>query len=139
VKKGKEGVDRWYVVRDLGTSLGETARLAPRRGNPDMFERQPFIDGVNGGVVQFNYHVGHQELFKRISPDDVAWASELLGELTDEQWNDAFRAGGYEPAVANRFIARLHQKIADGRRLGETASSQYPATIRLTQTPAREP
>jgi len=44
----------------------------------------------------------------------VHWASELLAGLTDGQWADAFRAGGYEPAIAARFIGRLQQKIAEG-------------------------
>ena len=30
---------------------------------------------------------------------------------------DAFRAGGYEPAVAKRFIAKLREKIDHGRGL----------------------
>jgi hypothetical protein len=117
VKQSREGVTRRYVVRDLGTALGETARLAPQRGNPDIFAREPFITGVKDGFVEFNYHGWHQELLKHISPDDVVWASELLGRLTDRQWNDAFRAGGYEPALADRFIGRLQQKIADGRHM----------------------
>ena len=53
----------------------------------------------------------------RITPEEVAWASELLGRLSEKQWQDAFRAGGYEPAVANRFIAKLREKIAQGRAL----------------------
>ena len=122
VRHGDGDVKRWYVVRDLGTALGETARLAPRRNNLELFEPQPFINTVIDGVVRFNYHGGHDELLQRISPDDVAWASGLLGELTADQWSDAFRAGGYEPEVANRFIARLRQRIAEGRRLGETTS-----------------
>jgi hypothetical protein len=120
VNKHGDGVARWYVVRDLGTALGETGRLAPQRGDPDIFEREPFITGVKDGFVEFNYHGWHQELLKRISPEDVAWASEWLGQLSDRQWSDAFRAGGYAPGVADRFIGRLHQKIAEGRRLGET-------------------
>jgi hypothetical protein len=127
VRQHRDTAGRWYVVRDLGTALGETGRLAPQRGDPDIFERQPFITGVTDGFVQFNYHGWHQELFKRISPEDVVWASEWLGRLSDKQWSDAFRAGGFEPAIANRFIARLHQKIADGRRLGKTASGQASA------------
>jgi hypothetical protein len=129
VKKHGGGVDRWYVVRDLGTALGETGRLAPQRGNPEIFEREPFITGVKNGFVEFNYHGWHQELVKRISPMDVAWASEWLGQLSDQQWSDAFRAGGYEPALADRFIGRLHQKIAEGRRLGETLALPNAATL----------
>src|SRR5262249_29369665 len=30
-------IRRWYVVRDLGTSLGATGRFDPRPNNPDVF------------------------------------------------------------------------------------------------------
>jgi hypothetical protein len=117
-------VQRWYVVRDLGTGLGETARLKPQRGDPDIFERRGFVTGVKDGFVEFDYHGWHQELVtRRITPDDVAWASELLGRLSDRQWTDAFRAGGYGPALADRFIRRLRQKIAEGQHLSTTVSS----------------
>jgi hypothetical protein len=129
LKREGDGVTQWYVVRDLGTALGETGRLAPLRGDPDIFDREPFITGVKDGFVQFNYRGWHQELFKHISPDDVAWASEWLGRLSDQQWSDAFRAGGFESAVADRFIGRLHQKIAEGRGLGEGVSSWDAAAL----------
>jgi hypothetical protein len=133
VKHRDGGVGQWYVVRDLGTALGETGRLAPQRGDPDVFEREPFITGVKDGVVQFNYHGWHQELLKNISPDDVAWASDLLGRLSDSQWSDAFRAGGYPSPLADRFIGRLRQKIAEGCRLGgcsRPVNTQTPAAPR---------
>jgi hypothetical protein len=121
-KPGDDGVSRWYVVRDLGTALGETGRLAPQRGDLDIFEREPFIIGIKDGFVHFNYHGWHQELIRHIAPPDVAWASEWLGRLTDKQWSDAFRAGGYTPSDADRFIGRLHQKILEGRRLDDEAA-----------------
>jgi len=128
VQKRGEGVGQWYVVRDLGTALGETGRLAPQRGDPEIFEREPFIKSVTAGFVQFNYHGWHQELLKQITPEDVGWASEWLGRLSERQWCDAFHAGGYEPAIADRFITRLRQKIAEGERFGETtAASMAPA------------
>jgi hypothetical protein len=111
------GPKHWYVVRDLGTALGETGRLAPLRGDPDIFERQPFVLGVKDGVVRFNYHGWHQELLRRIDPQDVAFAVELVQQLTDEQWHDAFRAGGYQRRVAARFIAQLHQRMDEARRV----------------------
>jgi hypothetical protein len=120
VTQSNGGPDRWYVVRDLGTALGETGRLKPKRGDPDLFDRQVFMSGMKNGFVEFSYHGWHQELFtRRIAPRDVRWASDLLGGLTDRQWEDAFRAGGYEPPVAARFIRRLRQKIADGEQLPE--------------------
>jgi len=48
----------------------------------------------------------------------VAWASTLLGRLSDKQWADAFRAGGYDPDDASRFIKKLKEKIEQGRSLG---------------------
>jgi len=114
------GPNRWYVVRDLGTALGETGRLAPKRGDPDLFDRQLFIKGIENGFVKFSYHGWHKELFdRRIAPRDVRWASALLARLTDSQWADAFRAGGYDPLIAARFIQRLRQKISDGQQLAE--------------------
>jgi hypothetical protein len=117
--RSAERREYWYVVRDLGASLGSTGRLAPLKNNPDAFERHPFVVGVGGGFVQFHYRGWHQELVReQISPWDVAWASDLLAGLTDRQWQDAFRAGGYRPEVAARFIRVLEDKIAAGQRLG---------------------
>jgi hypothetical protein len=122
VKEPGNGPKHWYVVRDLGTALGETGRLAPLRGNADIFERQAFILDVKDGFVRFNYRGWHQELFKQIAPLDLAFAADLLEELTTRQWTDAFRAGGFPPAEANRFIAALHTRIAAARKAsGQTA------------------
>lgn len=118
VAKGADGVRHWYVVRDLGTALGETGRLAPTRGDLNFFLKSPFIADVRDGFVAFNYHGWHQELVRRrITPDDVAWAIERLDHLSARQWRDAFAAGGYDPAVAARFIQALHDRMAQGQRL----------------------
>ena len=109
---------RWYVVRDLGTSLGATGRLDPTPNRPDVFERHPFVIGVRNGHVEFDYHAVHGDLVRhRITPDDVRWASRLVGRLSEAQWNEAFRGAGYEPTVADRFIRRLQQKIREGAAL----------------------
>jgi len=40
--------------------------------------------------------------------------------LTDEQWRDAFRAGGFPPQTADRFIRRMKQKIDEGLSLKDS-------------------
>jgi hypothetical protein len=116
--RAEQGAELWYVVRDLGTALGSSGRLAPRRGDPSVFERETYIRGVRDGFVRFDYRGRHQELVRgRITIDDVAWASERLGSLTDRDWQDAFRAGGYAPGDAGRFIRKLQQNIARGQDL----------------------
>jgi hypothetical protein len=66
--------------------------------------------------VGVHYRGWHQELFHQIAPLDLAFVADLLGQLTDRQWADAFRAGGYTPRDANRFIAALHRRIDEARR-----------------------
>jgi hypothetical protein len=108
-------VEPWYVVRDLGAALGETGRFAPFRNNVEIFERQRFILAIDRGFVSFAYGGFHRQLVSnRITPDDVRWAAGLLDRLTAVQWSDAFRAGGYDPDTADRFIRRLRATIDEG-------------------------
>ena len=112
-------LETWYVVRDLGSALGESGAFRPKRNNPGLFERQRFITGVEDGFVTFDYHGKQPDLFRRrITTADMTWASNLLGGLTDRQWNDAFRAGGYDAASAARFIRKVKANIAQGQRIG---------------------
>ena len=111
----RNAAHRWYVVRDIGAALGETGRFEPHRGDPALFQRIRFINGVKNGAVDFNYHGRHQELADHIAPADVRWMCDLLAQLRPEQWRDAFRAGGYDAGTSERFIARIKEKIAEGQ------------------------
>jgi hypothetical protein len=115
-------VEQWYLTRDLGAALGDDNKLAPRKSHIETFEKMPYILGVQNGHVQFAYGGWYTNLVQdRITPAEVVWASDLLGRLSDQQFADAFRAAGYEPAIARRFIARLREKIEQGRALGSAA------------------
>jgi hypothetical protein len=118
-------VEQWYVARDLGAALGDWNPIAPRKNHPETFESTPYLLGVNNGHVEFAYRGWYKNLVRdRIAPEDVVWASELLGRLSAKQWQDAFRAGGYAPEVANRFIARLQEKIDQGKALGARVAAR---------------
>lgn len=116
--KTASGMEEWYVVRDLGAALGGTIGLRPRRGDPDQFASLPFLSGVNGGHVTFGSDGWRSKVVRdRITPEDVRWACALLAQLTERQWYDAFRAGGYEKPLAEQFIKTLRRKIAEGLAL----------------------
>lgn len=116
-------VERWYVVRDIGAALGDTNAWAPRKGEPEAFAATPFILGTANGHVNFAYGGWYKNLVRdRITPEDVAWACNLLARLTDKQWHDAFRAGGYTPAQVDRFVAAMRTKVAEGRAVGRNAN-----------------
>jgi hypothetical protein len=110
----REGAARWYVVKDLGASLGETGRMEPRRGYIDGFEKEPFITGVKDGRVEFGFRGRHQDLLEQVRVEDVRWICERLQKLTDRQLRDAFKAGNFSEEVAARYVARIRQKIEEG-------------------------
>jgi len=109
-----EGTRSWYVARDLGHTFGRTGVVDAPRDDVDVFAETPFIKSVNDGVVQFEYRGLHGPLFKNITVSDVHWICGRLSKITDRQWADAFRAGGYAEPTAQRYIYRLKQKIAEG-------------------------
>lgn len=114
-------VEQWYVVRDIGAALGDMHRFGPRKNHVEAFERQPFMLGLSSGHVEFAYDGWYRNYVRnRITPGDVLWVSNLLAQLTEGQWQDAFRAGGYEPGIASRFIRRLREKVAEGQALRRT-------------------
>lgn len=117
LKERRDGVARWYVVRDLGLSLGETGALYPKRNDIAKFEKEPFVVKQEGQRLYFGYSGRWKELFEGLTPADVRWTCERLGRLSPRQWEDAFRAGGYTPELAARFIRRFHEKIEQGLAL----------------------
>jgi hypothetical protein len=113
--KGSATVARWYVVRDVGASLGETGKIRPTRGDAEVFAAERFILGVKNGFVELNYRGRHQQLADYLRPQDLGWMVNLASGLTDKQWRDAFRAGGVEGKNADLFITRIHEKLDEAR------------------------
>lgn len=119
----RDDATRWYVVRDLGASLGRARTLsfkrAGSRNDPETYERQGFIEQVErDGRVEFD-ELGrvHRGLFQHLTVGDVRWTCERVSRLTDAQWDDLFRAAGYEPEIARRFIRSIKEKTAQGLAL----------------------
>ena len=108
----------WYVVRDIGTSLGETGHIDPQKNDPGLFARDPFVTGVDDGYVVFGYQGWHKELIRRhVRADDMVWACRQLSALTDAQWREAFHTAGYDIDTANQFLAALKTRIDTGLHL----------------------
>jgi hypothetical protein len=117
---------RWYVVRDLGAGLGETGRIAPRRGNPFVFAKTRFVLGEEGGFVLFDFHGRHEELVQHVTTANLHWMTNLVSRLSRRQWRDAFRAGGYGPSATEAFIETILEKIAEAKNVTQGLSFAPP-------------
>ena len=123
------GVSRWYVVRDVGASLGRTTypRLLKwfrlrgfgqgTRNDLEGFEQQGFIRRIDGNRVEFDYRGIYRDVLATVTPADVRWACARMSRLSDVQWADAFRAGGYTQDQAARYIGRIKAKLRQGMDL----------------------
>jgi hypothetical protein len=117
------GAKRWFVVRDLGAALGETGRLYPRRNWIEGFEKEPFINGVSEGRIEFAYSGRHQQLLKMVTPADLRWAATRMQRLSDKQWHDAFRAANYGEGTRDRYLRKIRQKIDEALKVAASAQA----------------
>lgn len=119
---------RLYMVRDLGSSLGHskqatffkilgTAGAQGSKNDVEGFEEQGFIKKVDGDHVSFDYRGMNQALVEMPTTGDVIWTCELMNRITDDQWRAAFRAGAYPDDIAERYIKKIKEKIAQGLAL----------------------
>ena len=122
---------RRFIVRDLGASLGKTSYptwlkwLGLRgfgqgsRNDVDGFEEQGFVLGVNeDSTVAFDYHGIHNDAGRqRDAPPTSGGRASCSSRLSDQQWNDAFRAGGFSPDHTSRYVRKIKTKLAQGLAL----------------------
>ena len=55
----------------------------------DLFKR------INEDAVEFDYKGIYRDVISTVTPQHVRWACDRLSKLSDRQWDDAFRGGGY--------------------------------------------
>jgi hypothetical protein len=141
IERPHRSPSRLYIVRDLGASLGSNEqakwlrwtqlRVAQGTKNDvEGFEESGFIDGIDeDGYVKFSYSGPNKPLVSRITPAHVRWTSQLMARLSDQQWHDAFRAGGYTPEDAARYIAKFKARIAVGLALDKTGATRWASLV----------
>jgi hypothetical protein len=118
-------VERRYVVRDLGASFGQASQprllswfpfmrhMQGTKNDVDDFESQGFVEAIDGDAVTFDYRGLDSALVDSVTAADLRWTAAQLSRLSDAQWDDAFRAGGYTPETRQRFIRKIQQKLAE--------------------------
>jgi hypothetical protein len=95
------------------------------QSNAVDFAHEDFILGTVGDDVQLVYQPAfwNQGVMRGIRRQDVLWTCRRLAQLSDRQWRDAFRAGGYSDDESAAFIRHMQRKIRDGLALEPPESS----------------
>jgi hypothetical protein len=114
---------RVYVVKDLGESLGRSVNLfLGSESNLEQFLHERFIRDVEkDGRVHLYYKpmLLSRSVEHDLTVDDVLWTCGRLARLSERQWRDAFRAGGYNDAEVTAYVDRVKDKMRDGLALAD--------------------
>lgn len=102
----------WYLVADWGGSFGKMGGFTSHtKWDLDDYNKQAFLDGVSGGHVKLHYSGKMSSSLKSVPVEHARWFAGIIGQLTDAQIRDAFKAAGASPAETEGFARRIRQKI----------------------------
>lgn len=143
VKNPETGeVETRYVVTDIGATFGKVGGLGGSRSKNSLedFRSSRFIDNVENGMVNFDYHTkpkgaggfasvfnpgygkrqaNKEKAMRSIPLADAQWIGTRLALLSDEQLRDAFRAAHYDNATMEGYVSVLRARINELTRLPE--------------------
>ena len=108
-----EGARRWYVVRDLGYSLGSSGFNAPR-ADIEAFERAPFIRSVVGRKSAVLLRRPAQGDAREHHRGRRALDLPAAGQADRRAVARRVPRGGVRTIVAERYIVKLKAKIKEG-------------------------
>ena len=121
---------RVYSVTDLGSSFGRTGDVLRRsKGVATEYAESRFIDKVTPTHVDFVLHsrpflptavhipnyrfrTRMESIVKDIPLADARWIGGGLGQLSEAQIGDCFRAGGFSPADVATYTQVVMRRIA---------------------------
>lgn len=108
-------VKEWYTVADWGGTLGKMGSfMSHSKWDPEAFAKERFIEGVSGGTVKLRYS-GKMSAASSVPLDHARWFAGIVGQLTDEQLRQAFKAAGATAAETDSFTRQLRRKIEELR------------------------
>jgi hypothetical protein len=101
-----------YVISDLGATFGKTGGpISHSRNEPEKYVKTKFVEQVKGDRVQFAFSGKQGELLEQVSVADAKWIGGLLAQLSDQQLQDAFRAGNFQPDEIQMLTQAVRARI----------------------------
>ncbi len=120
--------EQQYVVSDLGSTFGRLGnnnfpiiyRLGRKVGSPKHYAKTKFVKEVEDGKVKLAYKGKNRDLFKGFTIADARWLAGLLGQLSDKQISDAFRAANFSPDEVAIYTRTVKLKINELQDAADT-------------------
>lgn len=104
-------VKEWYLVADWGGSFGKMGGvMSHSKWDLDKYSRQRFVEGVSGSSLRLNYS-GKMPGGGTVPLEHARWFAGILGQLTDDQLRQAFKAAGATQTEIEGFAAQLRKRI----------------------------
>lgn len=125
------GNERHYVISDLGSSFGKLAissgflvnRIGRSVDKPAQYAKSKFINGIDKeGFIVLAYNSKHAGVMDDITVEDARWLGGLLGQLSNRQLDDAFRAANYSTSERRILTNAFRARIRELQRIGSVAS-----------------
>ena len=119
------GKELHYIISDLGSTFGKFGsnnlpiffRFGRKADSPAAWNKAKFIKGVKGGKIVFaTTGMKGRKLVKDVTVAQGRWLYNLLAQIRDEQWHDAFRAANYSPAEVDLLTAAAKRRIGELER-----------------------
>jgi hypothetical protein len=95
------------------------ARDPPADGLHSNFSREPFIERNENGVVFFRAKGKDATALKGVKVKNATWIGGYLARLSDRQFADAFRAGGFSDEENAVYVSAMRQNIEELEKLGK--------------------
>ncbi|HUR97334.1 MAG TPA: hypothetical protein VMZ26_04620 [Pyrinomonadaceae bacterium] len=114
-------VEHHFIVSDLGATFGKLGnnnlpfffRLGRKTNDPGTWYESGFVSGVKNGRIDFDFKGKGRGLMEDITVAQGRWLTERLGQLTDKQIDDAFRAAGYSADEVELLRQGVRERTAE--------------------------
>jgi hypothetical protein len=112
VKRDDGTSELQYIISDLGATFGKTGgAISHSRNEPEKYVKTKFVEQVKGNRVEFAFNGKQGELLDQVSVEQAKWIGGLLAQLSDQQLQDAFRAGDFKPDEIQMLTQAVRARI----------------------------
>jgi hypothetical protein len=117
-----------YIINDWGATMGRWGGIATRsKWDCEGYAEQSkdFVKGFDGGSVKWGFE-GKQrsDIADGITPADVQWLVQFLGQVTDEQLRSALTASGADDQQTACYTTAIRSRIDQLRNLTATTTTK---------------